>query len=62
MIKQVNIKTTIEEYKIDKSNDGKKAIYNLVVACYKNTGKLYPIVQGSLRRDYYCSNCQKHYN
>jgi hypothetical protein len=31
------------------------------VACYQNTGKLYPITQGSMRRDFFCTNCKMHY-
>ena len=30
-------------------------------ACFQNTGKLYPITQGSLHRDYFCTNCKMHY-
>ena len=31
-------------------------------ACYENTGRLYPITQGSLRRDFFCTNCRMHFN
>ena len=31
-------------------------------ACYNNTGKLHPITQGAMRRDYFCTNCKMHYN
>lgn len=31
-------------------------------ACFQNTGKLYPITQGAMRRDYFCTNCKMHYN
>ena len=31
-------------------------------ACYNNTGKLHPITQGTMRRDYFCTNCRMHYN
>lgn len=30
-------------------------------ACYQNYKKLFPIVRGSARRDYFCSNCKMHY-
>lgn len=30
-------------------------------ACYQNTGKLFPITQGSMRRDLFCTNCRMHY-
>lgn len=38
---------------------GKNIIY--CPACYKNYGKLFPITQGSMRRDMFCSNCKTHY-
>lgn len=31
-------------------------------SCYNNTGKLYPITQGSMRRDFFCTNCKMRYN
>ena len=31
-------------------------------ACYNNTGNLHPITQGTMRRDYFCTNCRMHYN
>lgn len=42
-------------YYIKKSEHVKGINIKYCVACYNNTGKLYPIVQGSLRRDYFCS-------
>lgn len=39
---------------------GKKMRY--CAACYNNTGKLHPITQGSMMRDYFCTNCKMHYN
>ena len=27
-------------------------------ACFRNYHKLYPIIQGSLRRNHFCSNCK----
>ena len=38
-----------------------KSIY-YCPACYQNYKKLYPIVKGSMARDYFCSNCQMRYN
>lgn len=32
------------------------------VVCYKDTGQLYPIVRGSLRKDHFCSKCRTHYS
>ena len=47
-------------YKISEIKAGKKLRY--CAACYNNTGKLYPITQGSMRRSYFCTNCKMHYN
>ncbi len=38
---------------------GKKIYY--CPACYTKERKLYPIVQGSMARDKFCSNCRMHY-
>lgn len=47
-------------YKKSEIEQGKNLRY--CAACYNNTGKLYPITQGAMRRDYYCTNCKMHYN
>ena len=47
-------------YKVSEIKAGKKLRY--CVACYNNTGKLYPITSGSLARDFFCSNCRMRYN
>ena len=39
---------------------GKKIYY--CQSCYKNTGKLFAIVRGTLARDSFCSNCKTHYS
>lgn len=39
---------------------GKKIYY--CHACYQKTGKLFTVVQGSLARDKFCSNCRMHYS
>ena len=31
-------------------------------ACYKNSHKLYPLVHGSLKKDYFCTNCKMPYH
>lgn len=31
-------------------------------ACYQNTGKLFPVVKGSLAKDKFCSNCKMRYS
>lgn len=46
-------------YKKSELQAGKKIRY--CAACYNNYGKLYPITQGSLRKDYFCTNCRMHY-
>jgi hypothetical protein len=38
---------------------GKKIYY--CPACYQNHKKLFPIVQGSMARDRFCSNCKMHF-
>lgn len=38
---------------------GKNIVY--CPACYQNYDKLFPIVEGSLRRDMFYSNCKTHY-
>lgn len=47
-------------YKKSEIEAGKKIRY--CAACYNNNGKLYPITQGSMRRDYFCTNCKMRYN
>ena len=47
-------------YKVSEVKAGKKLRY--CAACYNNTGNLYPITAGSLRRDFFCSNCRMRYN
>ena len=47
-------------YKVSEIKVGKKLRY--CAACYNNTGKLYPIIPGSLSRDFFCSNCRMRYN
>ena len=46
--------------KISELQAGKKIRY--CAACYQKTGKLFPITQGSLRRDHFCTNCRMHYS
>lgn len=47
-------------YRKSEVEAGHKARY--CAACYNNTGKLHPITQGRMRRDYFCTNCRMHYN
>ncbi len=47
-------------YKVSEIKEGKRLRY--CVACYNNTGKLYPITSGSLSRDFFCPNCKMRYN
>lgn len=46
-------------YKKSEVKVGKKLRY--CAACYNNTGKLFPIIQGSLARDFFCTNCGTRY-
>lgn len=47
-------------YRKSEFDAGRRVRY--CAACYNNTGKLHPITQGAMRRDYFCTNCKMHYN
>ena len=47
-------------YKVSEIKARKNLRY--CAACYNNTGKLYPIISGSLPRDFFCLNCKMRYN
>lgn len=48
-------------YYIKKSEQQAGKNIRYCAACYQNTGKLFPITQGSMRRDFFCTNCRMHY-
>ena len=47
-------------YKKSEIMAGKKLRY--CAACYQNHKKLFPITQGAVKRDYFCTNCQMRYS
>lgn len=41
-------------------SEGERLFY--CSACYRREHKLYPLTQGSMRRDLFCPNCKSRYN